>query len=213
MKPSLILATLCLVVAPLFASASSVMSLKKSKARATNRTPAAESVATSSTSMTNKTMTPNFEPKGFRFSFFKPVLRMNVQAHNRGNTEYTFDHTFGLSAGYAHLPLKEFGWTANVSYLEIFYAGEKIGLARTDANLGYGFTKNLNVKGGLNLSKFIVPDRIRDEYNPAIGLQGSLGVQVTKNVGIDAGYSYMKQTNTRETVELAGMELGLNATF
>lgn len=212
MKSSLVLAAFCLGMLPVLASASSVMSLKKSKARTSQRAPA-EAVATSSLGVTDQQKFGSFEPKGVRFSIFKPVLRMSAQSHGRGNTEYTFDNTFGLSAGYANLPLKQLGWTANASYIEIFYAGEKLGIVRTDANLGYGFTKNVHVKAGLNLSKLIAPERVRDEYNPAFGFQGSLGLQITKAVGVEAGYSYMKQTNTRETVELAGLEMGLNATF
>lgn len=130
-----------------------------------------------------------------------------------GNDERTLDNTFGLSIGYANLPLRQIGWTANATYIEIFLAGEKYGLVRTDANIGYGFTKNLNVKGGLNLAKFVAPERIRDEYNPSFGFQGGLGMQLSKNIGIDAGYTFMKQTNTKQNIELAGMELGLNATF
>jgi hypothetical protein len=155
----------------------------------------------------------NHEPKGLRVSVFKPVLNLHQKVRGQGEGDQSLDNTFGFSLGYANLPYKQVGYTTNAAYIEIFQAGEKIGLVRADANVGYGFEKNLNVKGGLNLSKFIIPNRIRDEYDPNIGVQASLGLAVTKNVGIDAGYTWMKHTNSNTELVLSGFEIGVNGTF
>jgi hypothetical protein len=214
MNSKLLIVAISFLTLPAFAAPSSSTSLKKQK-RTTASVAVADSTATSSMTVPSSSSSnqPNFEPKGLRVSLFKPVLTARTQTTGQGNTEMSFDNTFGLSIGYANLPLKQIGWTANASYIEIFYAGDKLGVLRTDANVAYGFTKNLNIKGGLNLSKFVIPERVRDEYNPSVGFQSSLGLQVTKNVGVDAGYTFMKQTNKRQDIELAGLELGVNATF
>ncbi|KYG67310.1 hypothetical protein AZI86_09950 [Bdellovibrio bacteriovorus] len=187
----------------------------KIKARSAASTP---TVTESSSTTTSSIKMPgpsayDVAPKGVRISVFKPVLTMKVKDQDRNQNERTLDNTFGFSFGYANLPYKEIGWTANGTYIEIFEAGEKYGVIRTDANIGYGFEKNLNVKAGLNLSKFVIPARMRDDYNPNIGVQASAGLQMTKNVGLDAGYTYMKQTNSNEEVLLSGLEIGLHGTF
>ena len=213
MNSKLIVLALSLVSFSAFAAPSS--KIKARSAASSTKTTTMESNSTSTTSSLKMPGPSAYDvaPKGVRIFVFKPVLTMKVKDQNTNRGERTLDNTFGFSFGYANLPYKELGWTANGTYIEIFEAGEKYGLIRTDANVGYGFEKNLNVKAGLNLSKFVIPSRLRDEYNPNIGFQASAGLQMTKNVGVDAGYTYMKQTNSNEEILLSGLEIGLHGTF
>lgn len=181
--------------------------------------PASKSKARLPTSTTSSTLDmpkttsgQALSPKGIRLSLFKPAIKMTTKMAG-SKSDRTLDNTFGISVGYANLPYKQLGWTANGSYIEIFEAGEKYGLVRADANVGYGFEKNLNIKGGLNMAKFLIPARIRDEYNPNIGVQASAGLQMTNNLGLDVGYTYMKHTNSNEEILLSGLEVGLHGTF
>lgn len=207
MNSKLIVLALSLISWSAFAAPSS-----KIKARSAASTPSLEASSSTSIMTAPKTQITNISPKGVRLSVFKPVLNLKSKTRD-GESDRSLDHTFGVSFGYANLPYKQLGWSANATYIEIFLAGEKYGLVRSDANIGYGFEKNLNVKGGINLSKFVIPGRIRDSYNPNVGVQASAGLQMTKNVGLDVGYTYMKHTNSNEELLLTGLEIGVHGTF
>ena len=89
-------------------------------------------------------------------------------------------------------------------------------MARLDGNLAYVFNEHINIKGGLNLSRLVADAR---EYKllPGLGVQASVGIQFTKSFGVDFGFTRMRQTatvfNTDVVLVVAGLEVGLNATF
>jgi hypothetical protein len=99
--------------------------------------------------------------------------------------------------------------------MDIKNEGSSTGLARIDGNLAYAFTSIVNVKGGLNISKFTKSET--SDYNAGIGFQGGVGVQLTRNFGMDLGYTQMNQSGSSDGVKVdlkeAGIEIGLNGTF
>ncbi len=157
--------------------------------------------------------------KGVRISVLKPVLEAEIKASYKGQsfgTKEKLDDALGFSVGYASLPVQELGWTANLAYMDVKNEGTSTGMMRADGNLAYAFTSILNVKGGLNLSKFTSGTN-NEKLNPAIGFQGGLGVQVSKNFGLDIGYTQMNQSGSLDGVNVdikeSGLEIGLNGTF
>lgn len=158
--------------------------------------------------------------KGFRVGIVKPMLEAELKFSNGGrsfSTEPTkIDDTLGLSLGYVNLPVQELGWTSNLSYMQLKNKGLDANLARLDGNVAYSFTQILNIKGGLNLSKFTSGEGV-SKLDPSIGFQGGLGVQLTRNFGLDIGYTNMNQSATVDDVKVeakeSGIEIGLNGTF
>jgi hypothetical protein len=155
---------------------------------------------------------------GFRISLVKPMLDADIKASYKGNSfgnKEKLDETLGLSVGYARLPIQELGWTANAAFMEIKSEGTTTGLARIDGNLAYAFTSIVNIKGGLNLAKLTSGGG--SNYSAGLGIQGSVGIQLSKNFGIDLGYTQMNQSGSTNGANVAlkeaGMEIGLNGTF
>lgn len=170
---------------------------------------------------TLKTSVPSdgISSKGFRVAIVKPMLSADVKASYRGQSasaNETLDSALGLSLGYASLPVQELGWTSNFTYMDIKNEGSTTGAIRADGNLAYAFTQIVNIKGGLNLSK-LTSGSNKDKLNPAIGFQGGVGIQITKNFGLDVGYTEMNQSGSIDGVSIdlkeKGMEIGLNGTF
>jgi hypothetical protein len=156
--------------------------------------------------------------KGFRVSIVKPMLEAELKVSGGGQSasdSAKLDDALGFAVGYANLPVQALGWTANLTHLEIKSDGASATMLRLDGNAAYAFTNFVNVKGGLNLSKFT--SNASDELKPAIGLQASVGFQATKNFGIDVGYTQMNQKAESQGVDLnvkvSGIEIGLNGTF
>lgn len=156
--------------------------------------------------------------KGFRVGIVKPMLEADIKASYQGQSfgnKEKLDEALGFSLGYASLPVQELGWTANATYMDIKNNGESTGLARIDGNLAYAFTSIINVKGGLNVSKLTKSES--SKYDAGIGFQGGVGVQLTKNFGLDLGYTQMNQSGSSDGVKVdlkeAGVEIGLNGTF
>jgi hypothetical protein len=157
--------------------------------------------------------------KGIRLSLLKPVLKAEMKA-SFGSESVTvkddLDEAMGFAVGYASLPVQAFGWTANVAYLEVKNDGTTGGIYRVDGNAAYAFSSLVNVKGGLNLSKLTNTDS-STEFKPAIGLQANVGFQITKNFGVDLGYTQMNQTADEDGLDMkfqmSGFEVGVNGTF
>lgn len=122
----------------------------------------------------------------------------------------------GFTFGYANLPVQEFGYTANIGYMNFEQYKQQATLLRLDANAGYAFTELMNFKGGINLSKFTSGEFIKD-LSPSIGFQASVGFQITKVFGVDVAYTKLKQTGTvdgfKVEAEVSGAEINLNGTF
>lgn len=156
--------------------------------------------------------------KGFRVSIVKPMLEAEIKASGYGasvsNSE-KLDEALGVAVGYANLPVQALGWTANLTHMDIKNDGTNGSMLRVDGNAAYAFTNYVNVKGGLNLSKLTSSSDI--EFTPAIGFQASVGYQVTKNFGLDLGYTQMNQKAEEQgvdvTFKVSGLEIGLNGTF
>ncbi len=156
---------------------------------------------------------------GVRIALVSPFLRVDFKASYNDqsfSSNQKLDSSFGLAAGYANLPIYQLGWTANFAYLNIQSEGTNVGLMRLDGNLGTAFSKMINAKAGLNVSKLVFASGVGD-YNPGIGLQASIGLQFSKNMGLDLGYIYMAQSansyGTRLDISESGPELGLTGTF
>lgn len=167
--------------------------------------------------------------KGFRISLVRPNLdtKMKIKWEKfsfEGSPK--IDSTTGLSVGYASLPIQELGWTSNLALMEA-KTESSANLARIDGNLGYAFNKYVNLKGGLNVVKFTTGSGVK-ELNPGVGFQASVGVQVTRNLGFDVGYTEMNTagkspvTSTSSGQEIGkanydlkmyGLEFGINGTF
>lgn len=170
---------------------------------------------------TSTTKMPKYDgisSKGFRVSILKPMLEMELKAKSgnlSGTDKINVNDTLGLAVGYASLPVQAFGWTANLAYLELKEGGDRINMYRADGNVAYAFTKFVNAKGGLNLSKFT--SKNFEKLDPAIGLQASVGFQATRNFGVDLGYVMMNQKKTIDDVNYnlkeSGFEIALNGTF
>ncbi len=166
--------------------------------------------------------------KGFRVSLVRPNLDAKMKVNYQGTHFFDgstkIDNTMGLAVGYASLPVQELGWTTNLALMEA-KSESTANLARLDGNLGYALNKYVNLKGGLNVIKFTSGNGVKD-MNPGLGLQASVGVQITRNFGLDLGYTEMN-TSGKSTVtsngqaigkadvdlKFSGFEIGLNGTF
>jgi hypothetical protein len=157
--------------------------------------------------------------QGLRIGLSRPSLKADIKATGYGVTvtnSSNLNDTMGFSVGYAHFPLQQLGWSSNLSYLEIKGDNSNVGISKLDGNLGTAFNKTINLKGGFNISKFTSGDN-SNAFQASVGLQASLGVQFTPNLGLDIGYLVMNQTGHLNdiTVELSesGPEISLTGTF
>lgn len=161
---------------------------------------------------------PRTSSEGIRVGLVKPTLKADFKVKFNGGSGSkieNMDNALGVSVGYAHIPNSQFGWTANLSYLEVSNSDTKIGLLRADGNLALGLNQIVHLKGGLNVTK--LTSGASDSWKPALGIQAGVGLQATRNLGFDLGYVVMSQTAESEgrKVDLAlhGIELGVNGTF
>ncbi len=90
------------------------------------------------------------------------------------------DECLGVSAGYVFLPIQSLGFTTALTYLDLKEDSATVGFIRIDGSLAYAFNSLVNIKGGANLSKFTSGGILAEELSPALGLQASLGFQITK---------------------------------
>lgn len=164
---------------------------------------------------------------GFRISLTKPVLDAKVKFKFQGfniDDNIKMDSTNGFAIGYANLPIEELGWTTNLGFMET-KKDSSANIIRVDGNLAYTFSEYINLKGGLNIAKFTSGAGVK-ELNEGVGLQTSIGLQITKNVGIDIGYTQMNMAGKTPVtsngvevgkgdyeIKLSGLEIGLNGTF
>lgn len=166
--------------------------------------------------------------KGVRVSIISPILEQRYSSffpQTGGTVKRRLNpeaDALGLAIGWADVPVRELGWTANLAYLDLgdgMDNQEKIdadGLARADFNFAYGFTSKFTGRIGANIAKFTQGD-IGTELAPGLGAQGSLGFQITKELGIEAGYTAMtvggNNKGGRRTGTISGAELALTGTF
>ena len=165
--------------------------------------------------------------QGFSVSYVRPSLEYNANLTGNNFSKAMsgkLDQTNGLSFGYVSLPIQSLGWTANTTLLEIKNNEISVQVGRADGNLAYAFNKYINVKGGFNLSQFIKSETA-EKYNAGFGFQAGLGFQMTKNVGLDVGFTEIHQSGKISVnngisskdydidYKLSGLELGLTGTF
>ncbi len=164
---------------------------------------------------------------GFRISLTKPVLDAKVKVKFSGfnfDDNIKMDSTNGFAIGYANLPIEELGWTTNLGFMET-KKETSANIIRVDGNLAYTFNQYINLKGGLNIAKFTSGAGVK-ELNEGVGLQTSIGLQMTKNIGVDIGYTQMNMAGKTPVtsngvevgkadyeIKLSGIEIGLNGTF
>ena len=96
--------------------------------------------------------------QGVRLSLMKPFLETRLDTEfpglEGGTTKSRENETsFGLGVGYADLPIRDIGFTTNASYL-FLDQDQADSILRLDGNLGYAFNSKLNLKGGVNVSKY-----------------------------------------------------------
>ena len=155
------------------------------------------------TSTQKSTATADYT-EGVRFSMLKPGLS-NDNGDNLGDQ-------LGVAIGYASLPVRQLGWTTNAVLIEIRNSDSTVQLGRVDGNLAHAFNEYVNIKAGLNLSKYLTGTENR--LNPGLGLQASLGFQLSRGFGIDVGYSEMNQYSSRSgNLKESGPDLTLSGTF
>ncbi|MBC7752904.1 MAG: hypothetical protein H7Z71_01620 [Moraxellaceae bacterium] len=176
------------------------------------------------TSTTKMTETNSVSSQGIRFGVVKSTLDASSESSSKGSAKQQnstkVDETYGLSMGYASLPLESIGWTANVTFLRLTIGNSVADIARIDGNLAYAFNKYIHLKGGLNGSKFTRGDSVV-ELDAGLGGQLSLGLQFDQNFGLDVGYTELHQSgqidtgfsNLKVETKLSGLEVGLHATF
>lgn len=156
--------------------------------------------------------------QGFRIGLSVPMLHTRISAsfgQPKSNIDEV-DSTIGFSLGYISLPVQKIGWTTNLTHMNLKGSSTVSQLSRLDGNLAYAFTDVINVKGGLNLSK-LTAGTFLVKLDPVLGFQTVLGIQITKGLGIDIGYTQMNQSgsvNGRNISSMeSGAELNLNGTF
>jgi hypothetical protein len=169
-------------------------------------------------SVTEMPVQDTFSTQGFRIALVRPMLALEIKAADLNQPLMTenLDSSLGLSAGYVSLPVQAVGFTASGTFLDIKDRNDSLTIVRADGNLAYAFSHQVNVKGGFNLSNISIKDA-NQSFSPGIGVQASVGFQITKNFGLDLGYTIMNQSTTVEGIRVnlkeSGPELAVNGTF
>ncbi len=180
-------------------------------------------MAQKSTTAAERVSKNSISTNGFRVSFIKPDLEVNVTTDTQGRQD-KFDDSIGLALGYAHLPIRELGFTSNLAMFQMKERATNFNLVRLDGNLGTALNRTVSIKGGINVSKFTNGGFQVQQLNPGLGLQASLGLQVIPNFGVDLGYVEMTQqgsqkidnglgTQINQDLRTTGLEIALHGTF
>jgi hypothetical protein len=159
--------------------------------------------------------------KGIRAGLWVPSLSTKI-----GNERSRrMDRTVGVTIGYANLPVRSLGWTVNAGLFEMtdYMRGvnsmateDSAAFAKLDLSLAYAINSYFNVKAGANVSGFTQQDG-RDVFEPDLGYQAGLGVQLTRHIGIEAGVLTMSQNGIEERqaqdFKAEGYDFGITGTF
>lgn len=202
---SIILFLVSAIMVPAFAQSSAV----------SVETP--DSTATSTTQMP-ETKTTKVSARGIRVGFWLP----NLITKTGDSQARRIDRTFGITAGYASLPVRRLGWIANAGLFEMTEYSrtgqdeDSISFARVDASLAFAVTSNFYLKAGGNVSAFTQKDT-KENFEPGPGYQAGLGVQLTQNIGFEAGWLSMTQIGVDESdgnnFKSNGVDFGITGTF
>lgn len=184
-------------------------------------------VSTSRSSMKYEAPKSGSTTEGLRVSIFKPNydMKISVTAVNNlgnqfsGSTTMDLDGGNGLFVGYAYLPVRSVGYIAGLNYIEIVSNDTSANTVRADINGTYAFNSNFYAKAGLNTTRWVSKGASR--IDGSIGKQIGLGMQVTKNIGLDITYSEARVSQASKdafmksdmTADLVGTEFGITGTF
>lgn len=176
---------------------------------------------TSSMKATKTSSKGRMAANGLRVSLIQQTtdLEMNVRNGDLSNSnKASAVRTFGASIGYAYLPVQTMGFTSNFAFLQLQAGGNRhFEMARLDMNAAYAFRSDFYVKGGINGAKFT--NTFLADVNAATGFQIGLGVQPSRQFGIDISYVQMNQSGkfnwSPATVDLkeVGPEISITGTF
>lgn len=156
--------------------------------------------------------------RGIRVAAWLPNVKMELGDQG----EARIDRTFGVTAGYASLPVRKLGWIANVGLFEMTeYARESdseksSSFARLDANVAFAMNRYLYLKAGGNITGFTQSNN-QENFEPGFGYQGALGMQVSEQIGFEVGWIQMAQIGTNanagEDLKMDGLDFGIHGTF
>ncbi|MFN7905784.1 MAG: hypothetical protein ACK5P5_11435 [Pseudobdellovibrionaceae bacterium] len=175
-----------------------------------------------------------FATRGIRVSLIRPTSwatqsKLFFAGQETQSPEVKVSDVYGAALGYAFLPANQFGFTTNAAFIEAKTEQESIQLARIDANLAYSLGDSFSIKTGINLSHIAKSGARNDNINwtPSLAYQAGLGLQLTKNIGLDVMHTVMKQkgeysfkqsasapiSKAEIEVQESGLEVALHATF
>jgi hypothetical protein len=153
---------------------------------------------------------PSVSTQGVRVALLKPFLNRGITAEGRRIKIGDIKDSLGYAIGYAHLPIRELGFTTNLAYLAFWESEDS--LVRLDGNLGYAFDEIVNFKGGLNGSQ--VTGFREPRLGAALGIQAGVGFQINPLFGIDISYVMMRQTGSSSVaMDESGFEFAVHGTF
>lgn len=173
-----------------------------------------KSKATSSTNISE-------DIRGFRVELIAPIITMKVSAQTifgKREISESIDSSLGLGLGYAYMPIQRVGFNGKFSYINMTEESSDAGLARIEGNVGMAVNNFFNFKGGLNISKVVALESgDASVYNAGLGIQTSIGLQMSNTIGLDLGYTYMSQSvsfsGQSADVTFSGPEISLTGTF
>lgn len=178
------------------------------------------------------TYKPEVAAQGVKVSLLLPVLTAKskysdtyeengVMIKDSGKTSDDNFSTVGLALGYSNLPVQSLGFVGQLAYVSINpdESSLNLDLIRVEGNLGYAINQMFYLKGGLNLPSIMTKEF--KELDEQIGYQAGLGIQFTKNLGVELNYSVMNFeiqdeddfSSFKSELEFSGLEIGLTGTF
>ncbi len=170
---------------------------------------------TSSIARPRQSQSNSYNEHGLRVGLVLPVLSRYGRVTKEESSDpslQNLDGAFGLSLGYANLPVRRLGYLGGVTYLEASDGSSSNGLARLDTNIGFALDEQLYGKGGLNVTRWT--RGYLSTFDLVMGFQGGIGYRFNRYLGLEAGYTVMKQQSPDAGVlSVEGGELSLNGTF
>ncbi len=154
--------------------------------------------------------------KGFRIGISKPLYSTSLDIGIKNNANVVggdtedpgVDYTNGLKFGYAHLPVKAFGYIADFDFLEVSISDKSENLVRLAGNAAFAFTSQFNVHAGFNRTDLVSKGASR--WDAGTGTQVGVGYQFTRNMGFEFNYSVM---NLSTEFPIVGFGPGIEATI
>lgn len=131
----------------------------------------------------------------------------------------------GVSAGYGMTESNGFGLKAGIRLLDSFNRGEygdqKVQIIIPEGNLTFSANELFSLYGGLNAAVLTGSTSI-NKYKTQIGAQAGCGINFTKQVALNAGYTILRQklSDTSDSglkvdidAQLSGFNSALTYTF